>query len=172
MDESDPFLLQPAGCFVSLHAMKTRRLRGCVGKLEASQPLLHAVRDAAAAVLEDPRFGEDRVRPEELPGLELEITLLSALRPAPTPLDFDPHHDGIYLVCNKRTGCFLPQVARETRWGRETLLDRLCTEKMKLPACSWRNGDARLYVFGTLIVGPEPFETCSPQRRTERRGSA
>src|SRR5688500_19668911 len=31
-------LLQLAGCFVSLHERETHRLRGCIGRLEASSP--------------------------------------------------------------------------------------------------------------------------------------
>jgi len=39
----------------------------------------------------------------------------------------------IYLTLNGRSGVFLPQVARETGWRRDQLLDRLCTEKDGLP---------------------------------------
>src|SRR2546421_3833349 len=35
----DPQLHQPAGCFVSLHELRTHRLRGCVGRLDAKGPL-------------------------------------------------------------------------------------------------------------------------------------
>jgi AMMECR1 domain-containing protein len=48
-------------------------------------------------------------------------------------------------------------VARETGWSREQLLNRLCSEKLGLPANSWQNSDAKLMKFDTLLVGPEPF---------------
>ena len=153
----DPALLQPAGCFVTLHAAESHRLRGCVGRLDATLPLLEAVRSTAESVLEDPRFLDDPVRLDELPGLELEISVVSPLRPVPHPLDFDPDVHGIYLTIAGRSGCFLPQVAQETGWGREQLLDRLCTEKMGLPPEAWRGPRARLSVFTTLTLGPEPF---------------
>jgi hypothetical protein len=57
-----------------------------------------------------------------------------------------------------RTGCFLPQVARETGWIREQLLSRLCTEKMGLQPEAWKHPGAVLEIFSILVVGPEPFE--------------
>ena len=111
----------------------------------------------AEAVLDDPRFRVNPVTLEELPELELEITVLSPLEPAANPLDFDPLQHGIYLHCQGETGCFLPQVARETGWTKEQLLSRLCSEKMGLPADSWRSPAARLSRFAATIIGPEPF---------------
>jgi AmmeMemoRadiSam system protein A len=152
-------LHQPAGCFVSLHERDTHRLRGCIGRLEASGPLWQLVRETAANVLEDPRFTQDRVTLDELPLLEMEISILSPLQSCTSCTSFDLLNDGIYLIYGERAGCFLPQVARETGWTREQLLDRLCTEKLGMPASAWRNGDATLMRFTTLIVGPEPVVT-------------
>jgi AmmeMemoRadiSam system protein A len=148
---------QPAGCFVSLHALGSHRLRGCVGRIDATEPLGSALQSAAINVLEDPRFAGNPVTLLELPELSLEISVLSPLRPASGPTDFDLLNDGIYLTYGRRAGCFLPQVARETGWSREQLLDRLCTEKMGLPPQIWRDPTARLFVFSTVTVGPEPF---------------
>jgi AmmeMemoRadiSam system protein A len=154
----DAALLEPAGCFVSLHELLTNRLRGCVGRLDASEPMWRAVQRAASGVLEDPRFTAHPVTLAELPRLLIEISLLSPLVDRRSPLDFDLEIDGIYLTCGERSGCFLPQVARETGWGREQLLERLCIEKMGLPAASWRLPHAKLQTFTTLIVGPAPFD--------------
>jgi AmmeMemoRadiSam system protein A len=153
----DPALMQPAGCFVSLHQRVARRLRGCVGRLDAQGPLLIVVRETAANVLNDPRFTEQPVTLAELSELELDISVLSPLKEAPTPLHFEPLTDGIYLTFGDRAGCFLPQVARETGWTREQLLDRLCTEKLGVPAATWRNPKAQLQVFSTVLVGPDAF---------------
>jgi AmmeMemoRadiSam system protein A len=154
----DPALHQPAGAFVSLHALATHRLRGCVGRLDATQPMYQAVAHAAQSVLGDPRFGNDRVHLEELPNLEIEISLLSPLQPAQSATDFDLLNDGIYLTVGDRSGCFLPQVARETKWNKEQLLDRLATEKLGLPAKTWTLPGAKLQKFSTLLIGPESFE--------------
>lgn len=157
IETDDPALLQPAGCFVSLHAQHTHLLRGCVGRMGATQPLLQCVRETAAGVLEDPRFLDRPVNLGELSSLEIEISVLSPLHPVEDPLSFDLLNDGIYLSYRGRSGVFLPQVARETGWTREQLLDRLCTEKLGVPARAWRSAEARLSVFSTLIVGPVPF---------------
>jgi AmmeMemoRadiSam system protein A len=153
----DTGLHQPAGAFVSLHELQTHRLRGCVGRLDATQPMFQAVAQAAQSVLGDPRFTNDRVRTEELGKLLLEISLLSPLQAAQSTTDFDLLNDGIYLIMSGRSGCFLPQVARETGWSKEQLLDRLCMEKLGLPARSWTLPEAKLQKFSTLLVGPEPF---------------
>jgi AmmeMemoRadiSam system protein A len=154
----DPPLTQPAGCFVSLHRLHTHELRGCVGRLDAVDPLLRAVRRAAAGVLNDPRFVGNPVRFDELHRLEIEVSVLSPLVPAAGPLEFDLHHDGIYLTWGERAGCFLPQVARETGWDKAQLLARLCLEKMGLPPDAWQDPRAKLFRFTTAVVGPEPFE--------------
>ena len=154
---SDPLLLQPAGCFVSLHEQSTNRLRGCVGRLDARDPVYLAVTEAARSVLHDPRFERERVALAELGKLSLEISLLSPLADAPHPLAFDPRDHGIYLTIGQSAGCFLPQVGRETGWSREQLLERLCTEKLGMAPGAWKLTNARLQVFTAQILGPEPF---------------
>jgi uncharacterized protein len=153
----DPDLQQLAGCFVSLHETIGHRLRGCVGRLDAKAGLAETVAAMAQAVLEDPRFLTNPVTLGELFDLDIELSILSPLIPAPSPMEFDLINDGIYLTHGERSGCFLPQVARETGWSRQQLLDRLCTEKLGLPSAIWRHPDTRLYRFTTLLIGPEPF---------------
>lgn len=157
----DPALRQPAGCFVTLHERGTHRLRGCVGRLDTQLELVAAVQQAAESVLEDPRFYDERVQLHELAALEIELSIILPLRPAANPLDFDPLNEGIYLTVNERGGCFLPQVAQETGWGREQLLDRLISEKLGLPADAWKQPSAKLMKFSTITVGPEPFDEIS-----------
>ena len=161
LNQTDPALMQPAGCFVTLHEMGTHRLRGCVGRLDASGPLAPVVQQTAVSVLGDPRFTNMPVRLEDLPRLDLEISVLSPLQPKRGPLDFDPQSEGIYLIISNRSGCFLPQVARETGWSKEQLLDRLCTEKMGFPARMWQHPAARMHTFTSTLLGPEPFEPAS-----------
>ena len=156
--DCEPWLREPAGCFVSLHALEGHRLRGCVGRIDASQPLIEALLSSSVHVLRDPRFTRDPVRMDELPLLGIEVSVLSAPRPAAGPLEFDLLNEGIYLSFGTRTGCFLPQVARETGWSREQLLERLCVEKLGLPNHIWRHPDARLHTFSVAVIGPEPFE--------------
>lgn len=150
-------LRQPAGCFVSLHEIESQRLRGCVGCLDAKLPLVQAVQQGAESVLHDPRFLTHPVRLHELPSLEIEITVLSPLLEARDCLDFDLLEHGIYLTIGEESGCFLPQVARDTGWTRGQLLDRLCMEKLGLPRDAWKESAAKLERFTTIIIGPESF---------------
>ena len=156
---SDPLLTMPAGCFVSLHDMSSHRLRGCMGRLQSSDPLIKSIFETAQSVLLDPRFRDHPVTLGELATLDLEISVLSPLTEAANPLDFDPPNEGIYLICGARAGTFLPQVARETGWTREQLLARLCTEKMGLPPNAWRDPQAKLLKYQASVIGPVPFLT-------------
>jgi AmmeMemoRadiSam system protein A len=149
---------QLAGCFVSLHTLGDHRLRGCVGRLDAKEDLILALRQAAQSVLKDPRFAASPVRIDELPQLEIELTVICPMTPAEHCLDFDPLEDGIYLTIDQRSGCFLPQVGRETGWTRQQLLMRLCEEKLGVGGDRWLDESAKLMKFKTIIVGPEPFE--------------
>jgi AmmeMemoRadiSam system protein A len=152
----DPALSQPAGCFVSLHRRIDHALRGCVGIMDTGKPLLQALVHSAEAALSDPRFSLQPILLGELNELELEVTVLGPRERRPSPLDFEPARDGIYLTISGRTGCFLPQVARETGWNRDQLLARLCTEKLGLPADAWRDPSAVFHIFSAQVVGPSP----------------
>jgi uncharacterized protein len=160
VEDPNPPCRMQAGCFVTLRTRREHRLRGCIGQLSSCEPLTETVVEMARSVLRDPRFTSERITLDELGELEIELTILSPLEAAGSVLDFDLLEDGIYLQCHGERGCFLPQVARETGWDKETLLGRLCTEKMGLPREAWRDPSARLMRFSTFIVGPEPLATC------------
>ena len=65
------------GVFVTLHVRG--RLRGCIGVIEAREPLGESlVRCAGSAALEDPRFPP--MRPEESSEVQIEVSLLSELQ--------------------------------------------------------------------------------------------
>lgn len=151
----DPALMTPAGCFVSLHEMESHRLRGCVGRLDPEMPLWQVVRETAGEVLHDPRFTDMPVTSDDVAILEIEISVLSPPRLAASPLDFEPFTDGIYLIHGSRSGFFLPQVARETRWSKQQLLNRLCEEKLGLPRDTWQKPEAKLFTFKVEVIGPE-----------------
>ncbi|MCC7350227.1 MAG: AmmeMemoRadiSam system protein A [Phycisphaerales bacterium] len=150
-------LRRPAGCFVSLHTLRTGALRGCVGKMTADRPLVDTVGSMARSVLADPRFMDHPITADELPGLVIEISILGPLRSIDGPEAFDLFNEGIYMTLDQRRGCFLPQVARETGWNRQQLLSRLCSEKLGLPADAWQDPHARFEAFSVILIGPKPF---------------
>ncbi len=151
-----PAFQQRAGAFVSLHVAGNHALRGCMGRLDASEPVGQVVAEMAEAVLRDPRFSDRRITLAELPDLEVELSLISPMEPASGPLDFDLLEHGIYLTIGEKSGVFLPQVARETQWSKEKLLSHLCSEKMGLGPDDWRN-QGQLQRFTCQVIGPVRF---------------
>jgi AmmeMemoRadiSam system protein A len=156
-------VLKMAGCFVSLHSSQGHTLRGCIGRIDCATPLLQALQVSAWQAAGDPRFSSNPVTLAELPALTIELSVLGMLRPAPGILEFSVESDGIYLQAANRAGVFLPQVAKETGWNREQLLDRLCAEKLGLPQKAWQQPGARLFTFPATIIGPEKISEIASQ---------
>jgi AmmeMemoRadiSam system protein A len=144
--EEPTTLLEEHGVFVSLH--HHGRLRGCIGTIASEQPLVEEVAEQALhSAFDDPRFPPIAV--DELPGLEIEITVLSPLQEVPGPAAIEIGRHGILLEKDGRRAVFLPQVASEQGWDRPTLLRQLC-RKAGLPPDAWERG-ARLEVFEGLL---------------------
>ena len=60
--------------------------------------------------------------------------------------------DGVVLRQGGRSAVFLPQVATEQGWDRDTLLAQL-SRKAGLPADAWRRPDAELLTFQAQVFG-------------------
>jgi AmmeMemoRadiSam system protein A len=145
-------LAQPAGCFVTLKT--AGELRGCLGHFEADAPVAERVREmAAASALEDPRFFAHRLRPEDLDGLEIEISVLSPRVKVDDPLSIQVGRDGIYVRKGRRSGCYLPQVATELGWTAEEFLSSCCADKARLAADAWRDSDTEVFRFEAEVFG-------------------
>ena len=144
-----PKLVEKRGAFVTLQ--EHGELRGCIGYVEAVKPLYQAVSDmAVAASTEDSRFPPVRV--EELDSIEIEITVLSPLRPVPSPDSVIVGKHGVVIKKAGHGAVFLPQVPVEQGWNRETYLSELC-RKALLPRDAWKSPDAKLYVFTGQVFG-------------------
>ncbi len=141
-------LARPAGAFVTLH--KGGDLRGCIGHIEATEPLGEVVpRCAVAACSSDPRFPP--VTPGELDAIDLELSLLGPLEPIAGPQDIQVGRDGLVVERGRQRGLLLPQVATEWGWDAETFLAHTC-EKAGLPRDAWQKG-ARLWKFEAEVFG-------------------
>jgi AmmeMemoRadiSam system protein A len=130
------------GVFVTLHVRG--RLQGCIGVTEAKEPLGEAiVRCAVSAALEDPRFAP--MTPDQLAGLSIEISLLSALEPiSPEAIEIGRH--GVFIQLHAQRGLLLPQVAIEHQLTREQFLEETC-RKAGLRREAWQDPEARLQGF-------------------------
>ena len=130
------------GVFVTLHLGK--RLQGCIGVIEANEPLGEAiVRCAASAALEDSRFAP--MRTDHLGELSIEISLLSPMEPI-APESIEIGHHGLFVRLRAQRGLLLPQVAIEHRLTREQFLEET-SRKAGLPSEAWRDPEARLFGF-------------------------
>ncbi|MFH0902918.1 MAG: AmmeMemoRadiSam system protein A, partial [Pseudomonadota bacterium] len=148
-----PRLARNAGVFVTLK--KNGDLRGCIGSIQPREPMwLAVVHAAVSAALRDWRF--ERVRPDELAQLTVQVSVLSPLRPIPGWEAFQPGEHGIVMYKDGKSAVFLPEVAREQGWGREETLSHLST-KAGLSPQAWREG-ARFEVFTSQIVEKSFFQ--------------
>ena len=130
------------GVFVTLHVRN--RLQGCIGVVEAHEPLGEAiVRCAGSAAREDPRFAP--MKAEHLEELGIEISLLSDLAPiTPDSIEIGVH--GLLIALHGRRGILLPQVAVEHKFSREQFLEET-SRKAGLPREAWRDPEARVFGF-------------------------
>ena len=146
-----PELNVPRGAFVTL---KTHgRLRGCIGQFVVKIPLFELVQEmAVSAATHDPRFACDRITPEELPDLDVEVSVLGPLEKIADPLNFDLGVHGIYLKRGFSHGCFLPQVAAETGWSKEQFLSNCAGGKAGLPDDAWKDPQTEVLRFTCEVV--------------------
>ena len=134
------------GAFVSLH--KQDRLRGCIGHMAEDIPLCEVVAEMArAAAFEDPRFMP--VTADELPDIDIEISVLTPMRRIKSLDEFELHRHGIYIRKGFRSGTFLPQVADEVNWTKEEFVGHCSQDKAGLGWDGWR--DAELYTYEAIV---------------------
>ncbi len=139
MTDLPPSLTKNGASFVTLTI--SGQLRGCIGALQAYQPLAKDVQEhTVAAALQDFRFPQ--VRPTELPAIEIEVSILTPAE----PLEYDspddlvrklkPGEDGLVLSDGYRKATFLPQVWDSLPTAEE-FLSHLCM-KMGAPSNLWK----------------------------------
>ena len=147
-EENDSLLNKPMGAFVTLK--KDGELRGCIGVFEPDIPLYQVVAETViSSAIHDPRFMP--VTKEELGELEYEISVLSPLKKVDSYQDVEIGKHGVKIMKGSRSGVFLPQVATENNWDRDTFLSILCTQKAGLDADCWKDEDTEIYVFTAQV---------------------
>jgi AmmeMemoRadiSam system protein A len=145
-------LRQPGGAFVTLHYRG--KLRGCVGQLPSSVSLAEVVVHCSkSAALEDPRF--EKVRLDELPGIEIELSVLSELTEAHTE-QIEPGKHGLVVSCGSKRGVLLPQVAAQFRWNTQRFLEETCA-KAGLDRNAWKEEATRVETFTAEVFSEADF---------------
>lgn len=135
------------GAFVTLN--KFGQLRGCIGYIEAVKPLFLTIADMAeAAAFRDPRFPP--VTADEVPDLEIEISVLTPLRKIADVSEIQVGLHGLLIREGLYQGLLLPQVATEYGWDRDTFLTQTC-HKAGLPGNCWQDPNTEILIFSADI---------------------
>lgn len=148
INSNNPALQKKRGVFVTLNKMGN--LRGCMGHFEQDTPLYQIVaRQVVVSSTRDPRFPP--VRPDELADIDIEISVLSVPEYVDSYEDIVVGKHGVILEKGIRGATFLPQVAPEQGWNRETMLSHLAS-KAGLPPDGWRR-DCKFQVYTAQVFG-------------------
>ena len=147
-------LSEPGACFVTLKI--AGRLRGCIGNLEARDPLAIAVvRNAASAASRDPRFSP--VRADELPSVHVDVSVLQPARELPVDSEqalcerLARGIDGLILSEGSRRATFLPSVWESLSEPLEFV--RQLKRKGGWPEDYWSD-EMRVSIYQTHLYGP------------------
>ena len=142
------------GAFVTLK--KGGALRGCIGYIAATKPLIDTVLDNSYnAAFRDPRF--DPLVKEELAKIAIEISVLTEPVPVFSIKDILTGRDGLIVERGTSRGLLLPQVAVEQGWDAATFLRQTCL-KAGLPPGAWSDGVTKIYRFQAIIFGEEDLK--------------
>lgn len=148
-ETENPKFREKRGVFVTLH--RKGDLRGCIGHPLPMMPLYHAVIDnAIASATEDPRFS--RVKAEELPEIDIEISILTVPQKVKGHEDVVVGRDGIIISKGFYRGLLLPQVPVEQGWNLEEYISYGC-RKAGLPPDEWREGGVEIETFQGVVFG-------------------
>jgi MEMO1 family protein len=146
-------MLLHQGAFVTLK--KNGELRGCIGHMSSDYELGKTVGAMASyAAFKDSRFPP--VQESELNHIEIEISILSPMKPIRTSEEIVLGRDGVLMTKGFTSAVFLPQVATENNWNRNEMLDNLCL-KAGLSRSCWKR-DAEFKVFQADIFSESQFE--------------
>jgi AmmeMemoRadiSam system protein A len=155
LDALPPALAEDRACFVTMRRRVDGALRGCTGTLVARRPLAkEVVSMTVQTAFNDPRFRP--VTEDEVPGLHLEISVLTP----PQPLEFDspedllnklrPGIDGVMFKLDNRRATFLPQVWESYPDPRVFL--GLLAEKMGRAPDAWRDPHLEVETYQAVII--------------------
>ncbi|HUI63260.1 MAG TPA: AmmeMemoRadiSam system protein A [Bacteroidota bacterium] len=144
-------LAEPGGAFVTIRIGD--QLRGCIGYIESPLPLARVVAEVAVkAAREDPRFPPLTI--EELDLANLEVSVLSPMRPVQDVAEIRVGEHGLLLELGWRRGLLLPQVALEFGWNAREFLENTA-RKAGLHPNAWQDPNAKLYMFSAEVCHEE-----------------
>lgn len=141
-----------AGAFVSIY--KGHELRGCIGRFSGGQQLYKLIEDLAVSAANDYRF--DSVTANELPEINIEISVLTPLKRIFNLDELELGRHGIYIRQGDQSGTFLPQVADKTGWTKEEFVNRCSRDKAHLGSDGWKTAD--LFTYEAIVFSERDFQ--------------
>jgi len=150
-------LLENGACFVTL--THEGHLRGCIGSLEAHEPLIkNIIRNAYNAAFRDPRFMP--VQKDEIEDIDIEISVLTKPKELKYSDERDllnklnPPYDGVILSKSGRSATFLPTVWEHFKidgiYDKIGFLTELCL-KAGLDIDEWKKG-CKIEIYHTIVI--------------------
>ncbi len=148
LHEYSPTLQEHGASFVTITI--NHNLRGCIGTLEAYQPLVKdVVTHASAAATDDYRFSP--VTPDEVQILNIEISILTK----PERINYSSTHElldqilpgetGVILKDGRKRATFLPQVWEQLP-DKQEFFSHLC-QKMGASGNLWKIKNLEVFTY-------------------------
>ncbi len=148
-------LVEKRATFVTLE--KQHQLRGCIGSLQAYQPLIKDVADNAfKSGFMDRRF--NKVEASELQDIDIHISVLTPAKAMSFNDEADllsqlvPKEDGLILADNNHRGTFLPTVWQSL--PTPEIFFRQLKVKAGLPQDYWSD-TLQVYRYHTVLIKDE-----------------
>ena len=142
----DDMIMSTLGAFISVYV--NNDLRGCIGTFSESEPLFENVHHMSLqAAFEDNRF--KALCKKDIPGLRVEISVLSPRIRINSPDDIVIGKHGIYLIHGIRRATLLPQVAIKNKWSAIEFLECCAKNKLGMHKDSWK--EAELFVYEAIV---------------------
>ncbi|MFH1227160.1 MAG: AmmeMemoRadiSam system protein B [Planctomycetota bacterium] len=143
-----PRLNRKFGVFVTME--KNKQLRGCIGNFEPVVLYKAVMKQVTESATGDPRF-EPMTLAEE-PAVHIEISVMSPMKRIDSYKEIIVGTHGVYIKKGMHGATFLPQVAPEQGWDRDTMLEYLC-QKAGLDADAYKDKGMEFLVYTAQVFG-------------------
>jgi AmmeMemoRadiSam system protein A len=148
VDANDHRWSERHGLFVTIR--KGVATRGSMGVLESDTDLQELLFETGGtASTHDKRYAPIIV--DELPGLEIEVTLLSEIRKIASLDDIVIGTTGLIVTRGEKRSVLLPHVPVEYNWSPEVFIEACC-EKAQLSHKAWRDENTLVEYFTSFNI--------------------
>ena len=153
-DDVPHYLYDKGNVFVTLRV--GNQLRGCIGSIETDDTILeNVIKNAENAAFGDPRFLP--LTPDEFTKISIEISCLTQPKHIRSVREIILGRHGVILENGSQRAVFLPQVAIEQGWDRDTMLENLSL-KAGLGNTGWYKEGTSFSTFETISFSTNDSE--------------